>query len=143
MRRALAAAGFFALASVGCAWVETQSPAPGAEARPAASTLIPARDPSAPAAVSAATREEGEGSRQWTYGAVRGTVSSVKRDGGVVIGVAIGRKTVEFLVPVDSPRAAQLAGLLGVVVEAEGKMEFGRAGERILFATEVTEVAEK
>ena len=24
-------------------------------------------------------REEGEGSRQWTYGAVRGTVSSVKR----------------------------------------------------------------
>jgi hypothetical protein len=139
--RVLGAAAVLALLAGGCAGWGTQVSAP--EAKPA-TAFVPARDTSAAASdVAAGKQEDTEGNRQWTIGAVRGTVSSVRRDGGVMIRVFIGRKPVDFLVPRDSPKAAQLAGIVGSTVEAEGRMEFGKAGERILFATEVTEVAVK
>jgi hypothetical protein len=133
-----------ALLAAGCAGWGTQASAPQAGSPKPATAFVPARDTSAAASdVVAGRQEDAEGNRQWTFGAVRGTVVSVRRDGGVVIRVFIGRKPVDFLVPRDSPKAAQLAGIVGSTVEAEGKMEFGKSGERILFATEVTEVAVK
>lgn len=97
-------------------------------------------EPPSRASARAAASAAGEEDPQWTYGAVRGTVANLKRDGAVVIRVAVGRKSVEFLVPAKSPKAKELASLLGRQVEAEGRMEMAKGGERVLVAMEIAEV---
>lgn len=116
----------------GCAGAPTAPPAPSAP------TFVPARaEPSAAAAPPRA--QEAEGARKWTMGAVRGRVVDVKKDGSAVIRVFMGRKAVDFVVPPESPKAAELAGLVGKAVEAEGRMEFAGSGERTLYVTELAE----
>lgn len=121
----------------GCAWVAGQPPAPPL---PAAPTLVPARAEPPSETTAPARPEDPEGGRKWTFGAVRGRVVDVKKDGSAVIRVFMGRKAVDFTVPPDSPKAAELAKLVGKDVEAEGRMEFIRGGERSLYVTELAEV---
>ncbi|MBI5445160.1 MAG: hypothetical protein HY900_28610 [Deltaproteobacteria bacterium] len=120
----------------GCAGVGFEAPPSAASPAP---IPVPARSEPAAEAAPAKAGEPG-GARKWTYGAVRGRVVDVKKDGTAVIRVFVGRKAVDFIVPPESPRAAQLAGLIGKSVEAEGRMEFGEGGARSLLVTDVTEV---
>lgn len=74
---------------------------------------------------------------------VKGMLEKGKAEGSFVIKVTAKKKTTELEVAADSPKAADLAALVGKKVEAKGTEAKGDKGAKIISVMEIKEVVAK
>jgi hypothetical protein len=103
----------------------------------------PTRAADKPAAKAVVAEKAAPAEKPAKESTVKGMLEKGAAEGSFVIKVTGKKKTAECAVAPDSPKAAELAALVGKKVEAKGVVKKGEKGEKVISVMEIKELAEK